>query len=195
MAYPDKYKPMPAAKNRTNDVKMTHPKSEILRAHIAVLFTNLFFAINYSLVKFVSPNPVGPFAVNMARVSISVILFWAVWLFGNTPLRVEKKDRGRLFLCAVTGIAANQTLFIKGLTLTSTIHAALLTLVTPIVVMLAAIWILKERFTVFKAAGLSLGISGAVFIAASLGLRPSSRLRFARREPRLVTHERNVRAI
>ena len=55
-------------------------------------------------------------------------------------------------------------LFIKGLTMTSIVHAALLTLVTPIVVMLFAIWVLKERFTLYKAAGLSLGISGAVFL-------------------------------
>ena len=134
------------------------------KAHIALLFTNLFFASNYSLVKLISPNPIGPFAINLARVAISVILFWFVWLFGNTPVLVERKDWGRFLLCALMGIAINQMLFIKGLTMTSIVHAALLTLVTPIVVMLFAIWVLKERFTFYKAAGLSLGIAGAVFL-------------------------------
>ncbi|RYF77474.1 MAG: EamA/RhaT family transporter, partial [Chitinophagaceae bacterium] len=46
----------------------------------------------------------------------------------------------------------------------STVHAALLTLVTPIVVTLFALWALKEHFTFYKAAGLSLGIGGAVFL-------------------------------
>ena len=134
------------------------------KAHIALLFTNLFFASNYSLVKLISPDPIGPFAINLARVGISLILFWIVWLFGNTPVKVERKDWGRFLLCALTGIAINQMLFIKGLTMSSIVHAALLTLVTPIVVMLFAIWVLKERFTLYKAAGLSLGIGGAVFL-------------------------------
>lgn len=134
------------------------------RAHIAVLFTNLFFAGNYSLVKLISPKPIGPFAINLARVAISLLLFWVVWAFGKTAAGVERKDWGRFLLCAITGIAINQMLFIKGLTLTSTVHAALLTLVTPIVVMLFALWVLKERFTLYKAAGLSLGIGGAVFL-------------------------------
>ena len=79
-------------------------------------------------------------------------------------MSVDRKDWGRFLLCALTGIAINQVLFIKGLTMTSIVHAALLTLVTPIVVMLFATWVLKERFTLFKAAGLALGISGAVFL-------------------------------
>lgn len=134
------------------------------KAHIALLFTNLFFASNYSLVKLISPNPIGPFAINLARVAISIVLFWIVWLFGKSPLLVERKDWGRFLLCALAGIAINQMLFIKGLTMTSIVHAALLTLVTPIVVMLFAIWVLKERFTFYKAAGLSLGVGGAVFL-------------------------------
>lgn len=143
---------------------MSYSKQEISKAHIAVLFTNLFFSANYILVKLISPKPIGPFAINLARVSISIILFWTIWAFGNTPFGIAKKDWRRFALCAFTGIAANQMLFIKGLTLTSSIHAALLTLITPIVVMLTALWVLKERFTIYKAAGLSLGIGGAIFL-------------------------------
>jgi drug/metabolite transporter (DMT)-like permease len=134
------------------------------RAHIAVLLTNLFFAGNYSLVKLISPDPIGPFAINLTRVAISLVLFWTVWFFGNTPVGIERKDWGRFVLCGIAGIAVNQMLFIKGLTMTTTVHAALLTLVTPIAVTLFAIWVLKERFTLYKATGLSLGIGGAVFL-------------------------------
>jgi drug/metabolite transporter (DMT)-like permease len=151
-------------KDRPNESQAINAKRQTNKAHIAVLLTNLFFSANYILVKLISPKPVGPFAINLARVGISLALFWIVWAFGNTPLRIAKKDWGRFILCGVTGIAANQMLFIKGLTLTSTIHAALLTLISPIVVMLAALWVLKERFTINKAAGLSLGIGGAVFL-------------------------------
>src|ERR1700755_2346311 len=99
------------------------------RAHLAVLATNLFFAVNYSLVKFVSPSVVGSFALNVLRVSLSLLLLWTVWLFGKSPAGIKKKDLGRFLLCALTGVAINQMMFIKGLTLTSTIHATLLMLV------------------------------------------------------------------
>jgi drug/metabolite transporter (DMT)-like permease len=134
------------------------------KAHIAVLCTNLFFGANYSLVKMISPTLVKPFALNLLRVGLSLVLFWGAWMFGNTSAKIRKKDWGRFLWCGLTGVAINQMLFIKGLTLTSTIHASLLSLVTPLLVTLFALWVLKERFTIFKAAGLALGIGGSVFL-------------------------------
>lgn len=144
--------------------EITNSKSEILKAHLAVLCTNIFFAVNFSLVKLISPKLVGPYGLNVLRAGISAALFWMLWVFGKTSARIQKKDWGRFVLCALTGVAINQMLFIKGLTLTSTIHAALLMLITPIIVTLFALWILKEQFSIFKAFGLSLGIGGAVFL-------------------------------
>lgn len=138
--------------------------SAVLRAHLGVLLTNLFFAGNYSLVKFISPGVIGSYGLNVMRAAVSVALFWMLWLFGRTNAGIPKKDWGRFVLCALTGICINQLCFLKGLTLTTTIHAALLALVTPIVVTLFALWILKERFTLAKALGLSLGIGGATFL-------------------------------
>jgi len=52
-------------------------------------------------------------------------------------------------------------LFIKGLTITSTIHAALLMLSTPMLITLFALLWLNEKFTVLKGLGLLMGIGGA----------------------------------
>jgi drug/metabolite transporter (DMT)-like permease len=134
------------------------------KAHIAVLCTNLFFGANYSLVKMISPVLVKPFALNLLRVGLSLLLFWSAWLFGNTSAKIRKKDWSRFVWCGLTGVAINQMLFIKGLTLTSAVHASLLSLVTPLLVTLFALWVLKERFTIFKAMGLALGIGGSVFL-------------------------------
>jgi len=137
------------------------------KAHIAVLFTNLFFAANYSLVKYISPSLVGPYGLNIIRVGISLVLFWGVWMAGKTRAGIQKKHLGRFLLCGLTGIAINQMLFIKGLTLTSTIHASLLMLCTPLLITLFAFWILKEKITLRKAAGLTLGIAGALLLILS----------------------------
>jgi drug/metabolite transporter (DMT)-like permease len=112
----------------------------------------------------ISPSLIQPFALNLIRVGLSIVLFWFAWLFGKTSAGIEKKDWGRFLICALTGVAINQMLFIKGLTMTSTIHASLLMLVTPLLVTLFALWVLKEKFTMYKAFGLSLGIGGAVFL-------------------------------
>lgn len=116
------------------------------------------------MVKLMSPVPIGPFAVNLLRVGVSLGLFWLMWLFGKTPAGIKRKDWGRFFLCAFCGVAVNQLLFIKGLTMTSTVHASLLILATPLLVTVFALWVLKEQLTIYKAAGLALGIGGSVFL-------------------------------
>ena len=141
-------------------------KSET-KAHIAVLSTNLFFAINFSLVKYVSPSLVKPYAINILRVGISLILFWLLWAMGSTKPHIKRKHWLRFFLCGLTGIAINQMFFIKGLTYTSAIHASLLILLTPILITVFAFTILKEKVTIIKAMGLALGIGGAVLLILS----------------------------
>lgn len=112
----------------------------------------------------ISPALIQPFALNLLRVGLSMVLFWGLWLLGNTRAGFDKRDLGKFIICAVTGVAINQMLFIKGLTMTSTIHASLLMLVTPLLVTLFAFWVLKEQFNIYKAAGLTLGIGGAIFL-------------------------------
>lgn len=134
------------------------------RAHLAVLGTNLFFAGNFSMVKMIAPALVGAFGLNVLRTGGSLLLFWLVWLFGGKRAGFDRSDWGRFLLCAFTGVAVNQMLFLKGLTLTSISHASLLMLVTPLFVTLFALWMLKESFSIFKAIGLALGIGGATFL-------------------------------
>jgi drug/metabolite transporter (DMT)-like permease len=134
------------------------------KAHLAVLGTNLFFAANYSLVKYISPALVKPFALNVLRVGGSLVLFWLLWLFSKNKAPIKKQHISRFLLCGLTGVAINQMLFLKGLTLTSTIHASLLILTTPLLISIFALWVLKEALTIYKVAGLVLGISGSVLL-------------------------------
>ena len=135
-------------------------------AHLAVLSTNLFFAANYSLVKFIAPAFIKPFALNIFRVGVSLIFFWSIWMFEKVHVPIKKQHWPRFFWCAITGIAINQMLFIKGLTLTSTVHASLLMLATPLLISIFAFIVLHEPLTLFKIVGLVLGISGAVLLIA-----------------------------
>lgn len=134
-------------------------------AHIALVFTNIFFAINLTAVKHLTNLELAkPFGLNVVRVGVAVILFWILFLLKPVNIKIEKTDRGRLFLCALTGIAINQLFFLKGLSLTYPIHAALLLLITPILIVFIAAWLLKERLGMLKVIGLALGVSGALVL-------------------------------
>lgn len=138
-----------------------------LKAHLGLLGTNLFFATNYSAIKyFTSHHYAGPLGINIIRVGISAALFWILFLFKPSEKRIEKKDFPALILCTLTAIALNQLLFIQGLSLTFPIHAALLTLITPILITIIAARILKEKITIAKLVGLLLGAMGAVLLVS-----------------------------
>ena len=138
------------------------------KAHFALLFTNIFFAVNYTAVKYlINHQLVKPFGLNLLRVGISALLLWGLYIFNPLKSRIQKKDIGRFFLCALTGIAINQLLFIKGLSLTYSIHASLLMLTTPILITFSAAWVLKERLNKYKIAGLAMGIAGAVVLISA----------------------------
>ena len=141
------------------------------RAHLALLGTNIFFAINYTAIKWlVGKHIIQPFGLNLVRVGVTAMLLWSMRLFDPAKGNFTKKEYGRLALCALTGIAINQLLFVKGLSLTYSIHASLLMLTTPILITVIAAWLLKEMLTGMKLAGLALGIIGAAILVSA---RPS----------------------
>jgi len=101
------------------------------------------------------------------------MLFWLLFIFNPVTVKIEKKDSMRLVWCALTGIAINQLLFLKGLSLTYPIHASLLMLTTPILIIFIAAWVLKEKISSNKIAGLILGVAGAsVLVLAKTSTAP-----------------------
>lgn len=135
-----------------------------LKAHLAVLGANLIFGVNFSIVKFVTPGLIKPFGLNVARVLVTTALLWLMHLWEKPKQPLLKKDIPLFILCALTGIAINQLLFIKGLSITYSIHAALLMLCTPLFITITAFFFLKEKISLPVIGGLALGIAGAVML-------------------------------
>jgi drug/metabolite transporter (DMT)-like permease len=140
------------------------PSNRSWKAHWAVLLTNIFFGANFTAVQYIAKKGIPPFGLNVIRVAISSILFWLMLFVFPQKKWIKKKDIPRFLVCAITGVVINQMLFIKGLTLTLSIHAALLMLVTPIFITFIAAWLGRERITIFQLAGLALAISGSVVL-------------------------------
>ncbi len=134
------------------------------KAYAAAIGANFIFGSSYAVVKYITPNFIHPFALNFVRVTVSIILFWILFLFKPGKTRIDQKDIPRFLLCGLTGVTINQIFFIKGLSLTTAIHSSLLSLATPIFITIIAAWLLREGFNAAKAAGLVLGISGAAIL-------------------------------
>lgn len=134
------------------------------RAHLAVLSANLIFGVNFSVVKFVTPGLIKPFGLNVVRVLVTTALLWLLHLWEKPKQPILKKDLLLFIGCGITGIAINQLLFIKGLSITYSIHASLLMLCTPLLITISAFLFLNEKVTSTVIAGLAIGISGAILL-------------------------------
>lgn len=132
------------------------------RALIALFIVNLIYGINYPIAKGLMPQVIGPGGFILLRVLGAVLLFWVVRLFRPEPVR--KEDALRLLLCAITGVALNQLMFFHGLMRTSPIHASIIMVATPILVLALSAWLIGERIGPTKAAGVALGAAGAVLL-------------------------------
>lgn len=134
------------------------------RAHWATLGANLLFGINFSVVKFISPQLIAPFALNLVRVLVTASLFWLLLRWQPVKPGIQRSDLPRFIICALTGVTLNQLLFIKGLTLTTPIHAALLMLATPVFIQLLAWLVGQEALHWLRIMGLVLAIGGAAWL-------------------------------
>lgn len=134
---------------------------------LAALFAvNLIYAINYLVVKGVSPTYIGPSGFILLRASFAMLLFWIVGFF-RPKEQIEKKDWGRIILAGFFGVAANQLMFFHGLVLTTPVNASIIMTSNPIFVLIVATLLIGERLTTRKIVGIITGFIGA-FLLVSL---------------------------
>ena len=88
------------------------------------------------------------------------------WFFQKLFIRekVEKRDLLKLALCGMLGFALNQAFFYEGLNLTSPVDASLIHVLNPILVMVFAHLIIREKVTWLKIGGIAIGASGALIL-------------------------------
>lgn len=139
--------------------------SRFLKAHLALLGANLFYGAGFSIAKTVMPRLIAPAGFILLRVASVALLFWLTVLAGKQYRgRIARNDWRTLVLGGFFGVAANQLLFFYGLNLTLPIHASLIMMGTPLLITLIAAFMLGQKLTKRKGAGLILGISGAALL-------------------------------
>ncbi len=138
-------------------------KQKLLFAHLALFGANLIYAFNYGYAKDVMDGGyLPPFTFILFRAVGATFLFWITSFFFYQ--KIEKKDIWRFALCGFFGVTANQLMFFSGLSLTSTIHASIIMISSPIIVSILSIFIIKERMNWKKAIGIGIGLTGALMV-------------------------------
>jgi drug/metabolite transporter (DMT)-like permease len=129
---------------------------------------NTIYGLNYVIAKGIMPDFLMPKAIIFIRVIITVLVLWIIHLLLPSE-KVEKRDMFKLAICAFFGVAINQILFFEGLNLSTPINASIIITSIPVMILVFAHFILKERITGVKVAGIVLGASGALIVILSAG--------------------------
>lgn len=138
------------------------PSSFLL--HLALFAVALIYGINYNVAKFFTPQFMNPIAVILVRVCGATLLFFLYFLFAKREKIQNKKDWFALIYCAAFGVAINQMLFFKGLSITSAVNASVMMILTPVIVFLISVLLKKEKLSIYSVLGLLLGASGAMLL-------------------------------
>lgn len=134
-----------------------------IKRHLALLFVGMLYGANFSVLKTVTPEYLKPFGFIVVRVVVGAVLFWILGATSNEKID-WRRDWKRIFLCALFGVGINMLFFFKGVSLTSAIHGSIIMTITPIMVFVISLFLLKERITYLKVFGLLLGFAGALLI-------------------------------
>ncbi len=130
-------------------------------ALLAALIATSIYGLNHTIAKGLMPTYIGPFGFILVRVLGASILFWIIGFWGPKE-RIDKKDWKRIVLCAIFGMVINMLMFFKGLSLSTPINASIIVTISPIFVFLVSAFFIKEKITLIKYFGISLGFSGAL---------------------------------
>ena len=130
-------------------------------ALLAALTATIIYGINHTVAKEAMPDYISAYGFIMLRLGIGTILFWIASFFAPRQ-KIEKKDWGRIVLCALLGMAINMLAFFRGLQLSTPINSSVLMTITPIIIALLSAFIIGEKITLNKGIGIFLGFIGAV---------------------------------
>ena len=134
-----------------------------IKTYGALTLVSLFYGINYSVLKIVVPEYVGPYGLIVFRVTMASAIFWMIHTFDREKIN-WRKHGWRLVLCGLTGVAINQLLFYKGISLTSAVNGSIIMTLTPVLVLIWASILIKEKITKTKVFGILLGLVGAIIM-------------------------------
>ncbi len=136
-----------------------------LLSHFFLFASMAIYAAGFTIIKEVTPQFVSSEGFVALRVIGATPLLWLSGLFIKE--RVQRKDIGKLALLSLFGVSINQSLFVKGMSLTSPISGAIIMITSPLLVLILGNIILKEKITWLRVSGIVVGLGGAALLILS----------------------------
>ncbi len=149
-----------------------------LRLYALLVLMVFFWAMNFIVGK-IALRSFPPLLLSMLRTTMAgaLILPVYVWRRSRRPLPDghgsvrgnggSVRDVPVLLLLGVLGVAANQVLFVAGLSRTSVAHSSLVIGLTPVLVLVAAAAFGLEQLTARKFAGMAIALAGILALNSS----------------------------
>ncbi len=134
-------------------------------ALIAAFVVQVIYGVTYTFANdVIDGGYIQPYGFILLRITGAALLFWILYFF--TPKeKIAPKDFLILITAAFFGVALNMLTFFKGLAYTTPIHASVIMVVVPIIVLALSAILLKERVTNLKIGGIFLGLIGAIVLS------------------------------
>jgi drug/metabolite transporter (DMT)-like permease len=125
----------------------------------------VIYAAGFTIIKEVTPLHVAPAGFVALRVLGATPLLWLTGLFIRE--KIDREDIWKLALLSLLGVSINQSLFIRGMSLTSPISGAIIMITSPLLVLILGSIILKEKITWQRLSGILIGLGGAALLIVS----------------------------
>jgi len=138
-----------------------------LKAHLALATVAFLYGANYIIAKItLGSGLITPQGFIMLRVLTAGTLLWIVHgLFIKEKL--ERADIGYVAMLSIFGIAINQLCFFYGLKHTSAMHASLIMITVPVLVLTGSALLLGNKVNRWQICGIALGLIGAAILVYS----------------------------
>ncbi|PKD21496.1 multidrug transporter [Salegentibacter salinarum] len=145
-------------------------------AIFAAIGASAIYGLNHTIAKGVMPTYIEPFGFIFLRVFGAAVLFWGISFLGPKE-KIATSDWPRILGCAVFGMVINMLFFFKGLSLSTPINSSVIVTLSPVMVLILASVLIRERITLLKTLGIIVGLAGALvlvlFSAESTGNAPN----------------------
>lgn len=131
--------------------------------YIALILAHLIWGANFVVAK-ITLEEFPPMSLALLRFAIASLLLAPFFLAETKKIKIDKKDLPKLIAIGIFMVTLNISFFFAGLTKTTAINAAILTLIIPILSVLVGWLFLKEKVYLVNLFGILIGLIGAIII-------------------------------
>ena len=141
----------------------------------ALLLMVLLWGGNFSLIK-IAMRDFPELAFNASRLVVASAVFaTAMWMQGDRPATLTRRDWVRLLIVGVIGTGVYQLCFLAGVKRTSVGNASLITGSSPVVIALLTAMVGHERIPPLRWVGIALAMLGLYFVVGGVSFGAESR--------------------